>query len=190
MGQRDDEYTEIDAEVDAAFEALDSGAVSFADPADDIEAAEAAAFSAPSTPASLLLACLVDEVVFFPTSSGANYPSLVGARYEAPIPFEPSGPPREVTLNVATMIVVDVAGPVRVEIAILGAEAELMVNVFADLTPNAGYTVNVTPIRVMFDALGRYLLGVAVNGQRWFYPLVIVPEPARENGRENGRPKT
>jgi hypothetical protein len=144
-----------------------------------------AGFSAPATPASLLLACLVDETVFLPTRSG-SYPALVGARFETAAPVgdkENEIAPEEVTLKVAVMVVVEASGPVRLEFAVLNAQNELMVNAFSDLFLEAGQHLNVTPVRALFDAAGRYVLGVAVNGQRSFFPLEVVPEPVKAEAK-------
>ena len=137
-----------------------------------------AGFSSPATPASLLLACLVDETVFLPTRSG-SYPALVGARFETPAPLDG----REVTLKVAVMVEVRETGPVRLEFAVLNAQNELMVNAFSDLFLEAGQHLNVTPVRALFDTAGRYVLGVAVNGQRSFFPLEVVPEPVKSEAK-------
>jgi hypothetical protein len=140
-----------------------------------------AGFSVPATQASLLLACLVDETVFLPTRSG-SYPTLVGARFETAAPVgdkENKIAPGEVTLKVAVMVEVQETGPVRLEFAVLNAQNELMVNAFSDLFLEAGQHLNVTPVRALFDTAGRYVLGVAVNGQRSFFPLEVVPEPMK-----------
>lgn len=119
--------------------------------------------------ATLLLACIVDDVWFLP--GRPRYPVLVGSRFELVAPVNGT----EFTFRVATMVAAERPGPAKLEIAVLTAGRALLVNAGSELALEPGIQLNLTPVKAQFDAPGAYLLGVALDGRPTFLPLDVLP---------------
>ncbi|MBN1283966.1 MAG: hypothetical protein JXB47_01065 [Anaerolineae bacterium] len=124
-----------------------------------------------SPPAILLLACLVDDVLF--PAEGLAYPTLINARFGVDMPA--GGAAR---LRVVTFIQVEQPMPVRLEVAVFDGD-NMLANLISDLQAAGGYQLNVTGLDVQFDRGGAHRLGVALNGRpAAFFPLEVYGELA------------
>ena len=129
--------------------------------------------------ASLLLACVVDDVCF--GARDAAYPTLLRARFEVE-----ARPAQEVVVRVATLALFHAARPARLEVAALGADGDLLAHAASTLPAGSAGSqqVNVTDLAVVFDAPGSYRLGVALDGRAAYFPLdVRMAQPQAEAAR-------
>lgn len=122
----------------------------------------------PEPAATLLLACVVDDVLF--GARDAAYPTLLRARYEVV-----ARPAEEVTVRVATLALFHALRPVRLEAAVLSADGDLLAHTAADMPPLPADSqqVSATDLAVVFDAPGSYRLGVALDGRAAYFPLDV-----------------
>ena len=119
----------------------------------------------------VLMACLVDDVLF--PQAGAQYPTLVGAR------FEVTAAKLDFPLRVAVLAWVPERGEYVQEIAVAEPEGQLLASGASTFRAAArGYAMNTAELRVLANAPGEHRLGVGIaGGPSVWLPLDLYADP-------------